>query len=239
MQLLNQPLLFRRGEPVEAGIAAQHPFLVLSGKIAVLVEPILQVAGGCIALTLIPAIDGTCVIGAGVRLAGIGRTYLPWGVALRLARILLPGELLCGPSRIGPARISRTLPRLRPTWHLRARPRAALRPDRLRADGLGTRRGGSRSRLGATLAASPQRGRAQSHKQSGNGRAACVSPTSRIVSPCHKRLPSLSSQLIQSRYCCSRKAPPTGREPGRCYPSSANREPRRSVQQAPVFRSNR
>ena len=45
MQLLDDPLLLTSWEPTEAGIAAQHPLLLLDGQIAVLVEPYAQVAG--------------------------------------------------------------------------------------------------------------------------------------------------------------------------------------------------
>lgn len=39
VQLIEQPLLRRRGQTVEAGVAAQEPLLVLQGKALVLVEP--------------------------------------------------------------------------------------------------------------------------------------------------------------------------------------------------------
>jgi hypothetical protein len=160
-----------------------------------LVQPILQVARGRVALTLIPAIGGTCIVCARVWLNGIGRTNLPWAVALRLTLILRCGILRRRPARIRRDGIRRTHPRLWPALHLRSGPWAALRPAGLRT--LRTRRGRPRSRLG-TLAVSPRRGRAQSHKQSNHSRATLESPTSRVVCPVHKRLPSLFSQLTQS-----------------------------------------
>jgi hypothetical protein len=44
MQLLDNPLLFRRGKAAEVGIGAQHLFLLLNRQIAVLIEPVAQVA---------------------------------------------------------------------------------------------------------------------------------------------------------------------------------------------------
>jgi hypothetical protein len=40
MQLLHHSLLVAWSKPPEAGIAAQGPFLLLNGKVAVLIEPV-------------------------------------------------------------------------------------------------------------------------------------------------------------------------------------------------------
>jgi hypothetical protein len=42
MQLLHDPLLVGGRQTAEAGIAAQGPFLLLGGKISVLIEPVAQ-----------------------------------------------------------------------------------------------------------------------------------------------------------------------------------------------------
>jgi hypothetical protein len=66
MQLLNKPLLVARQEPLEAGIAAQHPLLVLNLDAAMVVEPGTQVARRRIGIRgrRISRIDGSRRIGA-------------------------------------------------------------------------------------------------------------------------------------------------------------------------------
>ena len=63
MQLLDEPLLVRQRQPVEAGIAAQQPFLLIGGEAAVLIHPVAEVSR-----------RGRTGIGsAGAANAGIGR----------------------------------------------------------------------------------------------------------------------------------------------------------------------
>lgn len=87
MQLLHQPLLVRRRKPIEVGVVAQQPFLILYRKTAVLIEPVAQVSRRCSA--------GVRVTGAcGPRIRCARSSTIPGCrpgqlVSLRLALVLL------------------------------------------------------------------------------------------------------------------------------------------------------
>lgn len=75
-QLPHHSLLLSRWKPTEVGIAAQHTLLLLYGKVAMLIEPVSQMAGRALNRRSIPRINGAGIAGAKKRrtwIAGTGR----------------------------------------------------------------------------------------------------------------------------------------------------------------------
>src|SRR5665213_3517745 len=81
MELLREPLLVAGRQATEAGIAVQHPLLVLHGNIAMLIEPCAEMARRRIVRRWISAITRT--------LTGVSRA--------RIARSLIAGSLISRP----------------------------------------------------------------------------------------------------------------------------------------------
>jgi hypothetical protein len=84
VQLAHHALLLGRWKAAEVGVAAQHPLLLLSGKIAVLVEPFAQMAGRALNMGGITGISGPGIAGAGkgrTGVAGVGGRIAVLGLA--------------------------------------------------------------------------------------------------------------------------------------------------------------
>ena len=106
VQLLQDPLLVRRGQPIEAGVAAQGPLLVLNGLAAMLVEPVAevpwrrgaQISGtrASIARPSLGAIRRTSVSGRTIGSRRIGRALRSVVGGLTLHRIALRTGLVLG-----------------------------------------------------------------------------------------------------------------------------------------------
>src|ERR1035438_4942692 len=121
MQLPHHPLLFGRRQPMEAGVVTQHPLLLLDGQIAVLVEPVAQVARR--------QIRGRCIApnrGTGKARPQIGRTGIRGGWAGGTSRGVAVRRTLWSVGWRAAVKL-----RSRPALVLRSRPALVLWPRRV------------------------------------------------------------------------------------------------------------
>jgi hypothetical protein len=192
VQLLDDPLLIGRVEAPEVGVAAQNPFLILDGKIAVLIEPIAQMSRRSIYGRRIPWNSWASIPWNGRARIGWTRIGLTWIYGARCyRRISISGALQPVPLRAALGlRCSAAL-----VWGS-----ALLRPDGLRpGSSSANRRRGSGAGRGraAALAASP--GRGKTHNRNRGCQRGCQrnwAHSSRIEYPDHNSLPAKDRERL-------------------------------------------